>query len=234
MINCIVIEDEVDALETIVEYVSELPYLNLIGAFRNPMDVLSTLETESVDLIFSDINMPKMDGLSFYKMLERKPFFIFITAYNQYALESYELGIVDYIMKPFHFERFVKAATRAKQLIHDDRNKKSVSMLKEKIIRIKDSGKILLFDKDDIYYFEALKDYVKIYHGDKATVVMTTMKDLEVNLPETIFCRIQKSFIVNVTKISTIEFHKLKLKNEIILPIGPKYRNLLFGRFNGG
>lgn len=227
-INCIVIDDEPLARNTIESYIKKIPSLVLLGSFENPLEAFHILDTVQVDLIISDIQMPDMTGIEFLKVLKNPPFAIFITAHPQFAVEGFELEVLDYIVKPYSLERFAKAIQRAQKGIAYRYTK---SMGEDEYLKVKDGNKTIFLKYNDIDYIEGMKDYVKIHNINKSIVTMTTLKSLEQLLPKEGFIRVQKSYIINIKKIVSVESSKVILTlNRFEIPIGLLYRNELFRR----
>ncbi len=222
-INCIIIEDENPALELMVDNVQKIPFLNLVGSCRNTFEAGELLIKEKVDLIFSDIEMPIVSGLQFIKTLQNPPLIILTTAYEQYAIEGYELDVIDYLMKPFSFERFFKAVTRAQQQFILRKGLLSNNP-SEGFLFIYSEYKEIKIAHKDIYYVEGLKDYVKIYLENQTHPILTrsNLKGMEAKLPKSYFCRIHNSYIVPLHKITSIQKTKVYIGNKMI-PVGAVY-----------
>lgn len=211
------------AMELMIDNVRKIPFLKLVGSCRNTFNAGETLLKEKVDLIFSDIEMPIISGIQFIKTLKNPPLIILTTAYEQYALEGYELDVIDYLLKPFSFDRFFKAVTKAQeQLIL--RNEGGSSSKKETYLFVHSEYKEIKIRHSDICYVEGLKDYVKIHLESQKHPILTrlNLKGIEAKLPETMFCRIHNSFIVPLNKISSTQKTKIYL-GEKTLPLGTAY-----------
>jgi two-component system LytT family response regulator len=216
MINCLIIDDEPLAREVLEAYVQEISGLNLLGSCKNALEAKELMGRENVDLIFLDINMPEVSGISFYKTLVHKPKVIFTTAYPEYALEGFELAAVDYLLKPFSFERFEKAVTK----FHKD------ALPDNDYILFKADKRIHKIDFKQILYFESIGDYVKVILEDsKNLIISDSLKKLEGKLPPD-FTRIHKSYIISIPKLEYIEGNQIKLGDKK-LPIGQSYREKL-------
>lgn len=240
-LNCIFIEDELPALELLRIYASNLSTLNVLGFFDNSLEALSFLSENEVDIIFTDISMPGLSGIDLIKSLRKKPFIVLITADNSHALDGYELDIIDYLIKPIAFERFMKAINKILNRI-DSSNK----ILKEQSIEeidsysissiyVKENSKIIRIDFDEIYVIEGLKDYVKIITPERSIVTHLTMKKLEISiLPQSQFLRIHKSFIVCISQIRKFDGldSYVELRNKQQIPVGPQYKEKLLLRLN--
>jgi len=227
--NCIAVDDEKLVLDLVVDNIKQVPYLNLVKACKNAMEAIEVLQQEKIDLIFLDIQMPKLSGLQFIQTLQQPPIIIFITAYDQYALEGYNLNVIDYLLKPVSLERFLKACNKAKELF-DLRNEKSSlpSNTKEDspdhiFVHVEYTLVKILFA--DILFIEGLKDYIKIYLASATKPVLTkmSMKAMEEKLPADKFIRTHKSFIVSAGKITVIKRDLIVIGNYEI-PVSDFYK----------
>lgn len=228
MINCIIVDDEQHAIDILVHYVKQTPHLNLVATSTNPLEALQIVSTQKVDLIFLDIQMPELSGMDLIKAINGKSKVILTTAYSEFALESYELDVVDYLLKPIRLPRFLQAVQKAvKELEEHLEESHTVTEDEDDYIFVKteSKGKLLKINLDEIDYIEGMKNYVAIYCGGKKTLVYTSMKDLEERLSKKQFIRVHKSFIIPMAKITGIEGNLLRLKNvaaEIL--IGDSYK----------
>ncbi|HTM92610.1 MAG TPA: LytTR family DNA-binding domain-containing protein [Flavisolibacter sp.] len=228
MINCIIVDDEQHAIDILVHYVKQTPHLNLVATTTNPIEALQIVATQKVDLIFLDIQMPELSGMDLIKAINGKSKVILTTAYSEFALESYELDVVDYLLKPVRLPRFLQAVQRVvKELEEHPDEKYNIAQDEDDYIFVKteSKGKLLKINLDEIDYIEGMKNYVAIYCAGKKTLVYTSMKDLEERLPKKQFIRVHKSFIIPIAKITGIEGNLLRLKNvsaEIL--IGDNYK----------
>jgi len=224
-IKAIIIDDEPLARNVIREYAKKLPSLNIIGECEDAICAHQLMQQSAIDLFFLDINMPKLSGIQFLKTLKNPPLVIFTTAYSEYALDGYELNVIDYLKKPFSFERFCKAYFRAEELLilKESASKTETFERAKDFIFIKSDKKTIKVDLNEIYYIEGLGDYIKLYTRTKKFVTNLSMKKIESLLPTESFYRIHKSFIISVSKIESIEGNTVKI-NEIKLPIGNIYR----------
>lgn len=228
MINCIIVDDEQHAIDILVHYVGQTPHLHLAGTSTNPIEALKLVATQKIDLVFLDVQMPELSGIDFIKAIHGKAKVILTTAYSEFALESYELDVVDYLLKPIRFPRFLSAVQKAaKELGEGEHTPAATTEETDDYIFVKTEakGKLLKINLVDIDYIEGMKNYVAIYQGTKKTMVYTSMKDLEDRLPQKQFLRVHKSFIIPVSKITGIEGNLVRLKNvqsEIL--IGESYK----------
>ena len=228
MINCIIVDDEQHAIDILVHYVGQTPHLHLAGTSTNPIEALQLVATQKIDLVFLDVQMPELSGIDFIKAIHGKAKVILTTAYSEFALESYELDVVDYLLKPIRFPRFLSAVQKAaKELGEGESSHVTTTEEADDYIFVKTEakGKLLKINLADIDYIEGMKNYVAIYQAAKKTMVYTSMKDLEERLPQKQFLRVHKSFIIPVSKITGIEGNLVRLKNvqsEIL--IGESYK----------
>ena len=225
-LNCLAIDDEPLALDIIEDYVTKIPFLNLVGKVIDPVEATTILQKGNVDLIFLDIQMPGLTGLEFLNTLERKPAVIFTTAYDKYAVESYDFNTIDYLLKPISFDRFLKAANKANEVLSLGGDSTD-----NKFIFIKADYKIHKIATDAIAYVEGYKDYVRIYTPEKRYVTRESMKNMEGLLSKDQFLRIHRSYIISVDKFSAIEGNMIILGEEK-LPIGKSYKEQVMKYFN--
>lgn len=233
-ISCIVVEDEPLARSLLENHIQKVPYLHLLKSFSNPLEAIEFLRTNTIDLLFSDIQMPEITGITMLRILPKKPLVILTTAYSEYALEGYELDVIDYLLKPISFERFLKAAEKAAQRIAEQRKPAQQEVVSvqqvqaaadasEEYIFVKDGTKLIKVRLRDILYIEGLKDYVAIYTKEKKIVSLQTMKSLENVLPESHFIRIHNSYIVSFEGIESVDKEKVQV-GKVFLPISDTYR----------
>lgn len=210
MMTCIIIDDEPLGRKGLKEYIHEIDFLQIAGEFDNPLKASDLLLGGSIDLIFLDIQMPKITGLEFIKTLSNPPKFIFTTAYPQHALEGFELNAVDYLLKPFSFERFLKAVNKAKMHVEPMKQNSRIEKEPDHFF-IKADSKLVKIKYDDILFVEALQNYVSIYTNEKKYISYLTFKSVEESLPAEQFLKIHKSFIVSISKIESIEGNEIKI-----------------------
>lgn len=222
--NCIAVDDEPLALDIIESYIAKHPDLNLIARCNNAAEANEVIRNRKVDLMFLDIQMPEISGLSLVKTLKEKPLFIFTTAYQDYALEGFELNAIDYLLKPIAYDRFEKAVEKAKEYF---RLKTSSDLaetnMEDEHIFVKANQKLIKLSYNEIYYVEAFADYVKIFLKDKKIVTLQTMKNMEKKLPSEYFSRVHRSYIVNRRHVDSFSGSKLEV-NEVSVPIGKNYK----------
>jgi DNA-binding LytR/AlgR family response regulator len=226
VIDCLIVDDEPIAREGIMEYIRQIDYLNPVGQCKSATEAASLLQKNKVDLIFIDIQMPKLSGIEFVKALADPPLIIFTTAYSEYALEGFELDVVDYLLKPISFQRFLKAVDKAQNYLHA-RNK-DVSITPD-FFFIKCNGKIEKIIMDDVIYIEAMSNYVIIHTRQKKYITYLTFSGIEEQLPSHLFVRIHKSYLVAVSAIQTIDGNEI-ITNSMRLPLSKNYRNDVMAR----
>ncbi len=217
MISCIIIEDEPLALKRTKDYVDKIPYLDLKHSFDNGFEAIGFLKEHPIDLIFLDIKMDEMTGIQLLESIENKPSVIITTAYSEYALKGYELSVTDYLLKPFSIERFIQAVEKVWNQI----DRKNCNQ--HDFFFVKTDYKIEKVFFNDILFIEGMRDYRNIQTESKKILTLQTFGDLEKELPESLFCRVHKSFIVSLNKIDLIERNRIKIKNKLI-PISETYK----------
>jgi len=226
MIRCLVVDDEQHAIDIIAHYISQTSYLELVSSTTNPVAALQTVVTENIDLIFLDIQMPELSGIDFVKAINGKAKVILTTAYSEFAIEGFELDVVDYLLKPIRFARFLTAVQKAVKDVAEKTLDTDLSANEDYIfVKTESKGKLLKINLADIEYIEGMKNYVAIYRGGQKTLVYTNLKDLVNHLPARQFIRVHKSFIIPINRITGIEGNHILLKNvtaEIL--IGENYK----------
>ncbi|HSC38110.1 MAG TPA: LytTR family DNA-binding domain-containing protein [Chitinophagaceae bacterium] len=227
-IRCLIIDDEPPAREIIRRYIEEVPYLELVGECGNALDALIRLQQTEVDLLFLDIRLPQLNGTDFLKTLRQPPKVIFTTAYQEYALEGYELDAVDYLLKPFRFDRFIKAINKAFQQ-SDHRTMPEQAPAREEhqqdsFVYFRADRKMVKVMLKDILYVESMKDYVKVVMTDGVLVTKQSITSVEAMLPEKLFIRSHRSFIVSLGRIRTFTNELIEV-DKAEIPIGKLYRN---------
>lgn len=236
MARVIIVDDEPLALDVMETYIDKLPSLELVARCENAIQAFDILSKEEVDIMFLDIQMPQLTGIDFLKSLSNPPLVIFTTAYPNYAIEGYELNVIDYLLKPISFERFMKAVNKAMaqlELQHDAvaTSNDSESTEEADFIFVKADKKLIKINYADILYIEGLKDYVIIKMPTSRVITLQTMKSLEAKLPSGIFKRIHRSYIVNLDKISAVIGNMVEVEKKH-LPIGKNYREELLNIVN--
>ena len=236
MIRCIAIDDEPLALELVEDNIRRTPFLLHLKSFTRSTEALEYLGKENVELIFLDIRMPDLSGLQLLKMVDPKPLVIMITAYEKYALEGFELDVVDYLVKPVSYQRFLRAATKARELILLRRAAFGGKPAEEPppapgFMFVKSDYKQVRVNFSEVLYIEGLKDYVKIYLNEKPVITQMSMKAVAERLPAADFIRVHRSYIVNVHKIQFVHRMQVRMGSKDI-PIGESYRDSFFNSIN--
>ncbi|BDX38089.1 DNA-binding response regulator [Tenuifilaceae bacterium CYCD] len=228
-LKCIIVDDEPLALDLLESYVKKTPFLELVERFVSPYQAMQYLTENQVDLVFLDIQMPGITGIELSKVIQNGPKVVFTTAYSQYALEGFKVDAIDYLVKPFNYQEFLKAANKALTWFNLV-NKQSEETSDDNAIFVKSEYKLVKIEYDKIIYIEGLKDYVKIYMTDHSKPVLTlmTLKSLEERLPSTQFMRVHRSYIVNLTKINTIERSRIVF-GSVYIPIADGYKEKFQG-----
>ena len=223
MINCAIIDDEPLAREGIANYVREVDFLQLKGLCENPLELIKLLDEYPIDLIFLDIQMPKMSGIDFLKITHTPPMVIITTAYPSFALESFQLDVLDYLLKPITFDRFFKATHKAKdyfQLISQSSDKQNEATM---YFFIKCENKYEKIYFEDILYIEAMQNYVMIFTTKGKYMTLLSLKNIEQNLDSKLFIRVHKSYIISIARIDSIESHEVVIQS-FHIPISRNYR----------
>lgn len=230
-IKCLIVDDEEPARRLIENYINRLPHLDIAGKAANPLAAMEIMQDREIDLLFLDIQMPDLTGVEFLKTFSKRPFVIFTTAYKEYALEGYELDIVDYLLKPFRFERFVQAVNKAANLMRPQTATLSTSSTitieeqenQKEYILVKSEFKVYRIFYKDILYIESMKEYVAFHTQKGRTLSLGSLKSLEGTLPADQFIRIHKSYIVAMKKVTALEGNQV-LVGDNKIPIGSSYR----------
>lgn len=226
--RCLIVDDEPLAIEIIENHLNQLDDFTIVRRCKNAIEAFQVLEKEPIDLMFLDIQMPKITGIDFLKSLKHQPKVIFTTAYIDYALEGYELDVVDYLVKPISFERFFKAINKYKnQKSTQDISVTSPETAAQDYIYVKANKKRHRLVFDSILYVESIKDYVRIHLKDKSLIIKTTLTHFESQLPKDSFLRIHRSYIINLNKVSAHTHNDIELA-EIEIPIGNSYKQKVF------
>jgi DNA-binding LytR/AlgR family response regulator len=228
-LKCVIVDDEPLAIEVIATYIDKVEGLELVGSCENAVKAFDLVKKQAVDLIFLDIQMPKLTGIDFIKVLNPAPKIIFTTAYREYAIESYELNVIDYLLKPISFGRFLMAINKAIALPEPPQEITQKSnedlSIEDSYIFLKADRKMVKVYLKDILYIESLKDYVKIKTESKEVISLQKISYLEQKLPEDQFLRIHRSFIVPIKKIEAFCGHSIEVSGKEI-PIGRNYKTI--------
>ncbi|HXB08515.1 MAG TPA: LytTR family DNA-binding domain-containing protein [Puia sp.] len=221
-LRCIAVDDEPIALEIIRDYIGMVPGLELAGLCRNAMEALDILRQRPVDLVFLDIRMPGISGLQLIRSLPRLPAIVLTTAYPDYALEGFELDVVDYLLKPVAIDRFLRAVNKVESIF-----------AAPSFIFVRSGGAMLRVELADILYIEGLENYVRIHFTGRSLIVLSTMKEMEESLPPALFLRIHRSTIVNLAKVEQVRNHLFRVGAQV-LAVGKSYRKLVATRMGKG
>ncbi|MDQ5929774.1 MAG: two-component system, LytTR family, response regulator [Bacteroidota bacterium] len=235
--KCVIIDDEPLAVDLLKDFVSKVDSLELISTFNNAIDAVSFINQNNVDLIFLDIQMPHFSGIEFLNTIEKKPLIIFTTAYSDYAVEGFNLGAVDYLVKPIPFHRFLKSVVRAQQVLNPTSvqaisESTTAPELEQDFMFVRAEYENVKMNFSDILFIEGLKDYVKIYTTDnKFTLTLISLIKLENLLFSKGFSRIHRSYIINIKHLKSIQKNKVLISDKRI-PISESYKNAFFERIN--
>lgn len=233
MIRCLIVDDEVIAHQILEQYIIQTEGLTLIGKCRNAIEAMARMEQQQADLIFLDIEMPLVTGITFLKALTRPPKVIFTTAYAEYALQGYELNVVDYLLKPFSYDRFAQAVQKVKQQLEPVKEVTAPEPAAQEYLMVKEKDGLLKVPFAEILFIEGSRDYMKIVTAQKQYLLHMTMKKLEELLPPARFVRTHKSYIVSVADIKIVKPAELLLANMQAIPISPNYKEQVMQCFAG-
>ncbi|WP_183573692.1 LytR/AlgR family response regulator transcription factor [Mucilaginibacter sp. X5P1] len=225
MLNCLIVDDEPLARKQIERYVGRIPFLKLTGTARNPAIAKEILKSELVDLIFLDIKMPQISGIDFLRNNDIFQQVIFITAFPEYAIESFELEVTDYLMKPVTFERFLKASEKALAKISGSQTIKSIHSQPD-FLYVKCNQRFEKIRFDDILFIESMLNYIIIITKNRKYTVYSSLKAIENNLPLNKFAKIHKSYMIGIDHITTIETHQIHIK-DYILPVSRSHKRVV-------
>lgn len=220
-IKTLLVDDEYLALNLLEEFIKQIPDMEVVGKVKSPIKALEVLNQTPVDLLFLDIQMPTLSGNQLLKTLKHPPLTIFTTAYSEYAIEAFELNAIDYLLKPFSFERFLQAINKAREQLNFRNEKPARSAIlfpeqSQDFFTVKVDGKLTKVRYDDILFIEGLKEYVRIVCSDARHVILESLKNLEDRLPDADFLRVHKSYIVAKSKVQSVEGNMLEIgKNRI-------------------
>jgi DNA-binding LytR/AlgR family response regulator len=231
-INCIVVDDEFPAIEQLEEYISRIPFLNLLKSFDNAIDPINYLKSNPVDLIFLDIEMEGFTGLQLIKTLQHKPKIILTTAYDKYAIEAFDLNVTDYLLKPISFERFIKAIDKVYDSFREiKKTAENEPVYKRDYFFVKTEFRMQRVDFDNILFVEGMNEYLRINTTKEKIMTLQNFKSLEESLPKDNFIRVHKSYMVAINKIESIEKNRIKI-GEKLIPISNTYKEAFFLMLN--
>jgi DNA-binding LytR/AlgR family response regulator len=224
-IKCIAIDDEPLALRQISDFIRRTSFLEHAGECKNAFEAIDILNREAIDLMFVDINMPGLSGMDFIKSLPHRPEVIFTTAYSEYAVEGFKVDALDYLLKPIGYNSFLKAANKAKSFFETHEKSGQIFVGQEAYLFVKAEYKIIRINLNEIKYIEGMREYVRIYtENAKPVMSLMSMKSLEEKLPSDKFMRVHRSFIVNLSKITTIERSRIIFDKEVYIPVSDQYK----------
>lgn len=215
MLKCLILEDEPLAADVLQDYIQQTPFLRLVGSVSSAMQAMNFLRNEPIDLLFLDIHLPGLKGLDFLRTLRNPPSVIVVTAYHEYALQGYELNVVDYLLKPVEFKRFIEAVSKVNRPIHDDSIKKNITLHSDK--------KTIIIPVEEIVYIESQKEYIKVQTIHGRYLSKYALSKIEEELDSNLFLRVHRSFIVSLSKIKAYNQSEIDLPGQII-PVGGNYR----------
>jgi DNA-binding LytR/AlgR family response regulator len=227
-IKCIIIDDEPSAIKILREYANSIPELEVVESFTEPIKALEYINDNNVDLLFVDIQMPDLNGFELISKLKHKHLIIFTTAYEQYALEGFRTDAIDYLLKPIDHDDFNKAVNKAMDWLFVKKNSTKIPMVKSNkdFLFIKSEYRIIRIEFNEISYFESISEYVKIHLiTGKPIMSLVRLKNLENQLPENLFMRVHKSYIVNLSKVKTVERNIIIYDDGKVIPIGLQYKS---------
>jgi DNA-binding LytR/AlgR family response regulator len=228
MKKCLVLDDEQHSIDILRDYIEKTPNLSLLSALKNPIDAIPLIQTETIDIAFIDVQMPNLTGLQFLKLLNKSTKVVLCTAYSEYAIDGFELNVVDYLLKPISFERFLRSIQKI-----EENNPAITQITKPDVeddyifVKAESKGKFIKVNLKDIFFIEGLGNYQKIQLADNQLVCQLTMKNLEEQLVSYGFTRVHKSYLVPIRKINQIEGNKLQI-GKFEVPIGDSFKDGLF------
>ncbi|TXG36601.1 LytR/AlgR family response regulator transcription factor [Seonamhaeicola maritimus] len=221
-IKCLIIDDEPLAITVIENHLKNFDHIEIVETFNNPLKAYRVLEQEKIDVIFLDINMPQMTGFSFIENLSYKPLIVITTAYREYAVKSFELDVLDYLVKPIPFNRFLKTVNKIYQQVYVSSATADASLQQEPHIFLKVNKKLIKVNLNDILYIESLKDYIKVITSLGDYVVHKSLSSITEELPQSNFMRIHRSYTISINKVIALDGNTVEISNRKI-PIGRNY-----------
>ncbi len=230
-LSCVIVDDEYLAIKILEEYIARVNSVELLQSFKNPLEAEEFLKKNKVDILFLDIQMPHITGIDLLKKMSSPPLIIFTTARHEFAVEAFELNVLDYLVKPISFERFEKAIFKAEQYLQLLKGEKLSSSLPDYLL-IKSDYKIIKLLHDDIVMIEGLSEYVRVHTKEKKFITLAALKDLETQLPTEKFIRIHKSYIVSQHHVQSYTSSQVVLANGLQLPVGRVYKENLLNHFS--
>ena len=229
IIRCIAIDDEPLALSKLSGFISRTPFFKNVGVFGSAFDASDIILSSGVDLMFIDVDMPDINGLDFVKTLREKPLVIFTTAFSEYAIEGFRVDALDYLLKPFGYNEFLKSANKARLFFEPVRQERNSEGKRKEFLFVKADYKVSRIRFEDIIYVEGMREYVRIHLADgKSLMPLYSMKALEEQLPADMFMRVHRSFIVNLEKIVTVHNNRIVFDGKIFIPVGDQYNGTFY------
>jgi two-component system, LytTR family, response regulator LytT len=233
MIRCIAIDDEPLALRQLAAYIEKTPFLELAGLCESAMKAMEVLSSTKVDLMYVDINMPDLSGMDFVKTLENPPMVVFITAYSEYALEGFNVNAIDYLLKPIGYSDFLKSANKARKSFKTVIQETKTEDSDKEYLFVKSGYKIVRISINDIVFIEGKREYVSIHlTNGKSLMPLISLRGLEEQLPSDKFMRVHRSYIVNLTKIVTIDHSRIIFEGKADIPVSEQYKDLFLKYIN--
>lgn len=230
-IRCIIVDDEPLAQKVLQRYLKDVPFVELVATCSHALEAMEVLKKEEINLVFLDINMPRLSGINFVKTISNPPLIIFVTAYPEYAVEGFELEAVDYLLKPFSFERFLKATLKARKLLENE-NASNIQPTKQTHFVFKSDKKLYKLDFEKVLYLQAYGDYVRIFTSEKSYMTKERLANLENEFPKDAFIKIHRSYIIALDAIQYVERNQVKIGDQL-LPVSFTYREELINRMKG-
>ncbi|HEU5051920.1 MAG TPA: LytTR family DNA-binding domain-containing protein [Hanamia sp.] len=227
-IKCLIVDDEPIGREILENFVKKINFLELVAVCEDAFEALDVLESQQVDLLLSDIQMPEINGLEFVRSLPAPPVIIFITAYDEYAVNSFDLGVADYLLKPVTFERFLKAVNKARLQIDNLRKVSTTNNENPGHFFLKANNKLHKILFNEVQYIESTGDYIKVFTADSSFMSYSSMKTIESKLPEGLFIRIHNSYLVAIEAIKTVDVNTVELLNGAVLSVAKSRKEALF------
>lgn len=232
MISCLIVDDEQSAIDLLQMFIAKTPFLTLAASTTNPLEALSIVQSQPIDLVFLDIHMPQLSGLDFMRLMKGKCRVVLTTAYSEFAVEGFELEVLDYLLKPIAFERFLKAAQKALNAFATPSARWQAPAEETDdyvFVKTENKGKMVKVDFQDIIYIEGMKNYLSINTSEESVVTLLNIKDLEERLPAKNFMRVHKSYIISLNKIRALDGNQILFKDiKAYVPLGETYRNAFF------
>lgn len=229
MIRCLIVDDEPIGREILENFVKKINFLEVVAVCEDPFEALEIMENDTVDLLLSDIQMPEINGLEFVRSLPSQPVIIFVTAHDNYAVNSFELGVTDYLLKPVSFQRFLKAINKARVQIENRRNLAATSSeLDRDYFFVRSNNKLTKILYSEVEYIESIGDYIKVFTTGQPVLSYNTLKSIESKLPSDQFIRIHNSYIISLNAVKAVDGNTVELLNGVSLPIAKGRKEDLF------